>query len=68
MLFVLHSQNKDVESLQKALKCIVPHAFGDHKNCKETWCGFKKEPLTYKHKDLPHHKDLQGERSPCKSL
>lgn len=56
------AQNKDVESLQKALKCIVPHAFGDHKNCKETWCGFKKEPLTYKHKDLPHHKDLQGEQ------
>ncbi len=37
------AQNKDVESLQKALKCIVPHALGDHKNCKETWCGFKKE-------------------------
>ncbi|CAB4007536.1 Hypothetical predicted protein, partial [Paramuricea clavata] len=56
------SKNKDVESLQKALKCIVSHTFGDHKNGKDTWCGFKKEPLTYKHKDLPHHKDLQGEQ------
>jgi hypothetical protein len=51
-----------VESLQKALKCIVPHAFSDHKNCEETWCGFKKKPLTYEHKDLPNGKDLQGQQ------
>ena len=55
------AQNRDADSLKKGLKCIVPHAFGAHENCNESWCGFKKEPLTYRHKDLPHHKDLHGE-------
>ena len=54
------AQNKDAESLKKALKCIVPHAFGEHGSCNDTWCGFKKDPVIYKHKDLPHHKDLRG--------
>ena len=43
------------------MKCIVPHAFGEHENCSQSWCGFKKDPLHYKHKDLPYRNDLYGD-------
>ena len=42
------------------LNAIVPHAFGDHDYCQD-WCGFLKDPGNYKHKTLPHGKDLSGE-------
>ena len=57
------AQNKgDSKGFQAALRCIVPHAFGDHSNCGVTWCGFKSDPASYKHKDLPYGKDLHGEK------
>ncbi|XP_068684754.1 uncharacterized protein [Montipora foliosa] len=57
------AQNKgDSKGIQAALRCIVPHAFGDHCNCAVTWCGFKTDPASYKHKDLPYGKDLHGEK------
>ena len=46
------------------MKAIVPHAFGDHKQCQENklnWCEYSKNPNYYHHKDLPNGKDLQGE-------
>ena len=57
------SQNVgEPENLRANLKCIVPHAFGNHAMCDIFWCGLKKEsPVTYKHSDLPNGKDLQGE-------
>ena len=59
------SQNKgNVQSLQKNLRAIVAHAFGKHDNCRTasvSWCGFLQDPNTYKHKSLPHGKDLQDE-------
>ena len=42
-----------------SLAAIVPHAFGDHSQCKEnnlSWCAWQKNPETYKHKDLPNGK------------
>lgn len=54
-------QNKgNPSSLKSALSQIVPHAFGDHDECKE-WCAYKKDPTTYRHRDLPGGKDLTGE-------
>ena len=39
-------QNKgNPTALQKPLKSILPHSFGDHKNCNESWCGAKKDPI-----------------------
>ena len=29
--------------------------------CNMSWCGHKQSPSTYKHSDLPHGRDLQGE-------
>jgi hypothetical protein len=54
------AQNRDVPSLKTAIKNIIPHAFGEHHGCCSTWCGYHKDPSTYRHKDLPHNKDLQG--------
>ena len=56
------SQNAgNPDALKATLNCIVPHAFGDHRLCDISWCGYKKSPSTYKHTDLPHGKDLIGE-------
>ena len=37
------AQNSDPDSLKKALKCVIPHAFEDHQQCSDSWCGYKKE-------------------------
>ncbi len=51
----------DSQALQEGIKLIVPHAFGDHQNCKQLWCGYKKDNINYKHRELPFGKDLVGE-------
>ena len=57
------AQNKgDPKGIQAAIKSIVPHAFGDHSNCETSWCKFKSNPGTYKHKELPYGKDLHGKK------
>ena len=56
------AQNKDnADSLQAAIKNIVPHAFGKHEKCDELWCQFRKDPLSYRHSELPFGKDLYGD-------
>jgi hypothetical protein len=56
------NQNKgDPKSLQTSLKCIVPHAFGDHTKCNKFWCRWKQDPALYKHSYLPYGKYLHGE-------
>ena len=45
-------QNKDDEGVQKGLKSIVPHTYGDHSSC-GSWCGYFKNPASYKHKVFP---------------
>ena len=52
------SKQKNPLALQKALKNIVPHAFGNHASCDESWCRAKQDPLNYKHSDLPYGKEL----------
>lgn len=51
----------DSKSLKQGLKSIIPHAFGDHISCDISWCGYRQNPTTYKHTDLPNGKDLSGE-------
>ena len=46
-------QNKDnEEGVRNGVKSIVPHA-----SC-ANWCGYLKNPASYKHRGLPHGKDL----------
>ena len=55
------NQNKDNPSeLAKAIKTIIPHAFGTHSNCDPTWCRFHQDPVGYTHHELPYGKDLHG--------
>ena len=49
------------QALQEGIKLIVPHAFGDHCNCNQIWCGYQKDSINYKHRDLPFGKDLVRE-------
>ena len=65
------AQNKgDTTNMKNGIESIVPHAFGIHTACRETWCWFKKNPSNYNHSDLPYGKDLQGDslQSALKSL
>jgi hypothetical protein len=56
------AQNKDdPDTLQKNLLAIVPHAFGNHEQCNESWCGYLWRPDEYKHNGLPSGFDLSGE-------
>ena len=53
------AQNKGNHTEMKTgMQNIVPHAFGDHHGWDESWCGSKKDPENYNHKDLPYGKDL----------
>ena len=56
------AQNKNnPQSLKTAIQNIVPHAFGKHQNCSDTWCQYKQNPGSYKHNDLPFGNDLHGD-------
>ena len=48
--------------MKTAMQNIVSHAFGDHRDCAESWCGFKKDPINYNHRNLPYGKDLHKEK------
>ena len=65
------AQNKgDHKNMKRSMQNIIPHAFGEHQGCDESWCAFKKNPSDYTHKDLPYGKSLHGEclRSALMSL
>ncbi|XP_018394014.1 PREDICTED: uncharacterized protein LOC108772866 [Cyphomyrmex costatus] len=54
-------QNKgDAAKIEKALRSVVPHAFGDHTLCGD-WCAGKSNPnVSYVHKNLPNGKPIQN--------
>ena len=61
--YALVQNRNNTEGLKKNLKAIVPHAFGKHdQHCSSSWCGFLKDPLSFRHGSLPHGKDLHGEK------
>ena len=56
------AQNKNnPQSIKTAIQNIVPHPFGKHQNCSDTWCQYKQNPGSYKHNDLPFGNDLHGD-------
>ena len=59
--YCVSQNNGHPSALQKSLKSILPHSFGNHENCNECWCGAKRDPNNYKHSDLPYGKDLYGD-------
>ena len=60
--YALAQNLNNAEGLKTSFQAIVPHAFGQHsEHCSITWCGFLKNPSSYRHGSLPHGKDLKGE-------
>ena len=55
--YALKQDKGDEEGVQNGLKSIVPHAYGDHSSY-GNWCGYLENPASYKHRGLPHGKDL----------
>ena len=58
------SQNKgEPERLKVTMKAIVPHAFGDNQQGQDhklNWCKYIRNPVQYRHKDLPNGKDFRA--------
>ena len=53
--------NGKIEGYTKAVKQIIPNAFGEHGGCTDyKWCEYHKDPEN-KHKTFPNGKDLSGE-------
>lgn len=46
--------------LKIALLRIIPHGFGKHDACSESWCSYEVDPETYKHTTLPYGRNLSG--------
>ena len=59
--YALYQTKGNVVGLKKALEAIIPNRFGDHARCPETWCGYHRDPLAYRHAELPNGKNLQGD-------
>ena len=55
--FALAQTKGNAEAYKSRVEQIVPHAFGEHDSCGD-WCGYKKNPTTYKHSTLT--KDMEG--------
>ena len=60
----LHQNQNNASVLKSRLEAIVPHAFGNHTKCCDSWCQAVKmdDPSNYKYKGLPRHNALQGEK------
>ena len=54
---ILAQGKGDPEKLQKNLKALSQHPFGDHSLCSSSWCRFLKNP-SEKYKSLPHGRPL----------
>lgn len=60
--YALVRNRNDTEGLKQNLRTIVPHAFGKHEYYSVTWCGFLKDPSSYRDASLPHGNNLKGHK------
>ena len=56
--YALQQNKKDATGLREAFAATVPHMYGQHHGCNARWCGYLKDPSSYKHKGPPYGKDL----------
>ena len=62
MPYAIGKNKGDIDGYTKAIRQIVPHAFGEHDGCSEyEWCGYHKDPENFQHKTFPNGKDLSGD-------
>lgn len=46
--------------MERNLKALIPHQFGDHSFCKPHFCGYKRSPQeVYPHRSLPYRTSLK---------
>ncbi len=57
--FMLAQNAGNLDEIKKGLKACVEHPFGQHQNCGE-WCGYLKDPDSFKHSGIPGGKDLKS--------
>ena len=57
---VAQKNKNDPIKIQAGLLNSVDHTFCEHGICGSSWCGFLQNREGYKHKSLPHGKDLKG--------
>ena len=59
--YAIASNEGKPEDLKRNLEAITPHVFGDHSLCDSSWCGYLKDEIKYRPKNLPYGKYLQGD-------
>ena len=59
--YCINLNTDNPSELWKAIKTIIPYAFGTHSNCDTTWCRFHQDPVDYTHHKLPYGKDLHSQ-------
>ena len=60
--YALAKNSGDVDNLRDNLKAIIPHNFGDHQFCKDSFCGQVRNPNEkYVHRSLPRRACLTGD-------
>ena len=57
--YALHQNRDNAASMSQSITNITAHLFGEHDQCGE-WCQYVKDPGSYRHKGLPHGKDLSS--------
>ena len=59
--YLLAQKAGDADGIEKGLKGLTAHMFGDHTLCEENWCGYLQDKDKYKHQNLPHGRDLTSQ-------
>ena len=61
VMYAMQQKQRDVSVLRARLRQIVPHIFGDHRDCDAVWCGHYKDPARFTYKNLPFKRPLSNE-------
>ncbi|CAC5401770.1 unnamed protein product [Mytilus coruscus] len=55
------SQNQgNPEGIVNGVRGMIDHMYGQHDKCDIKWCGYLKDPTTYRHRNLPYGKHLSS--------
>ncbi|CAG2189301.1 unnamed protein product [Mytilus edulis] len=48
------------EGIENGVRCTIDHMYRQHTKCDVKWCGYLKDPTTYRHSNLPYGKNLSS--------
>ncbi|XP_076117930.1 uncharacterized protein LOC143085462 [Mytilus galloprovincialis] len=58
--FMLSQNQGNSEGIENGVRCTIDHMYGQHTKCDVKWCGYLKDPTTYRHSNLPYGKNLSS--------